>query len=316
MSIFKYYSNFLEKNKLKNDEYIISNFYKFVELENIEDLKINLINFLSNTNIKGTILLASEGLNCSLAGRDEEIKSLFEFLSEMNSFNDLKPKLSISKINPFLKMKVRLKKEIVTMGIKDINPKIDKGIYIDAQNWNNVIKDKDIILIDTRNKYETAIGTFKKAIKPQIKNFREFPEWFNKQILKNKISKKTKIAMFCTGGIRCEKSTSYLKKIGYDNVFQLKDGILKYLEVIPKKTTLWEGECFVFDNRVSVNHSLKIGNYKMCFACRMPISDLDQLHERYVKGLSCHNCYDKLTKKQKKRFKERQKQINLKKLLY
>jgi len=209
-------------------------------------------------------------------------------------------------------MKIRLKKEIVTIGIDNISPKKEVGKYIKPENWNSFISDESLILIDTRNDYEVSIGSFDKAINPNIKSFREFPNWVSKNLLnKGSEIKKKKIGMFCTGGIRCEKSTSYLKSLGFEDVYHLEGGILKYLEKIPENETKWNGSCFVFDYRVSVKHSLELGDYDMCFACRMPINDEDKKNKYYIKGQSCHHCFTRSNVKQKQRFKERQKQIEI-----
>ena len=209
-------------------------------------------------------------------------------------------------------MKIRLKKEIVTIGLPEISPKKIVGDYVKPENWNDLISDKNLLLIDTRNSYEVSIGSFENAINPNIKNFREFPDWVNKNLInKDPEIKNKKIAMFCTGGIRCEKSTSYLRSLGFEEVYHLEGGILKYLEKIPKKESRWNGSCFVFDYRVSVDHNLELGHYEMCFACRMPISQNDKKHKYFVQGESCHHCFKSSNNKQKKRFKERQKQIEL-----
>ena len=212
-------------------------------------------------------------------------------------------------------MKIKLKKEIVTLGIKDVSPNNVVGKHIEPEKWNELISDENLLLIDTRNDYEVSIGTFENALNPNIKNFREFPKWVSENLVKKDPEiKNKKIAMFCTGGIRCEKSTSYLKSIGFKDVCHLEGGILKYLEKIPEKHSKWNGSCFVFDYRVSVQHNLQLGNYDMCFACRMPINEEDKKHKFFVQGESCHHCFNVLNQKQKQKFKERQRQIKLSKL--
>ena len=211
-------------------------------------------------------------------------------------------------------MKIRLKKEIVTLGVDNISPTKLVGNYIKPEDWNEFISDDSVLLIDTRNNYEVSIGSFKRALNPNIKNFREFPEWVSKNLLKKDLKiKNKKIAMFCTGGIRCEKSTSYLKSIGFEDVYHLEGGILKYLEKTPERESQWDGSCFVFDYRVSVEHNLKLGNYDMCYACRMPINDNDKKNKYFIQGESCHHCFNILNEKGKERFKERQKQIQISK---
>jgi UPF0176 protein len=209
---------------------------------------------------------------------------------------------------PFYRSKVKLKKEIVTMGVEGIDPKQVVGTYVKPNDWNALISDPDVMVVDTRNDYEVEIGTFKNAIDPQTKTFRDFPAWAKKNLDKEEHKK---VAMFCTGGIRCEKSTAYMKEQGFDEVYHLEGGILKYLEEVPKDQTLWEGECFVFDNRVAVGHDLKRGSYDQCHACRMPITEQEKLSEFYQQGLACHHCHDVVADDRKARFAERQKQVEL-----
>jgi len=269
-----------------------------------------LLDMCELLGIKGTILLASEGINGTIAGTNIAIKQLMEYLQQDLRLKNLEYKSSICKEMPFYRMKVRIKKEIVTMGIADINPNSIVGTYVEAKNWNKVIRDPDVVLIDTRNDYEVEIGSFEGSINPETRNFREFPAWVenNREKLQNK-----KIAMFCTGGIRCEKASSYMKKNGFEDVFHLKGGILKYLETQPQKESLWNGDCFVFDQRVAVKHGLEESDYDQCFACRYPITDEDKISPEYTKGISCPRCYNIMTKEQQKGFAERQKQIELSK---
>ena len=234
-------------------------------------------------------------------------------MSLHKEFYDLSPKYSICNKNPFLRLKIRLKKEIVTIGKKMLSQIKIVGDYISPQDWNKFINKSETLLIDTRNDYEISIGSFENAINPNIKSFRDFPNWVNKNLVKKNISKNAQIGMYCTGGIRCEKSTSYLKKLVIKMFFILKGGILKYLNKFQKKKSLWKGECFVFDYRVSIEHGLKVGHYEMCFACRMPLSKKINKILIMLKGKSCKYCFNKISEKQKKRFNERQKQIELQK---
>ena len=312
------YLNFLKSNEeiIRSDNaFIVVAFYKFFDLSNIFDLQTKLNSILSVTDIKGTILLANEGLNGTISGNESEILKALESIWKIKNLTDLMPKFSLAPKNPFFRMKIKLKKEIVTLGIKDVSPNKVVGKYIDPEKWNDLISDENLLLIDTRNDYEVSIGTFENALNPNIKNFREFPKWVSESLVKKDPDiKNKKIAMFCTGGIRCEKSTSYLKSMGFKDVSHLEGGILKYLEKVPEKQSKWKGSCFVFDYRVSVQQDLKLGNYDMCFACRMPINEEDKKHRFFVQGESCHHCFNVSNLKQKQKFKERQKQIELSKL--
>ena len=314
MSLNQNLQNYLNKNNSTLDKYIISTFYKFLVLENYQELKIKFEKSLSKTNIKGTILLANEGVNGTIAGSESDLKKFFLYVDKFSQFKDITPKFSSSNKNPFLRMKVRLKKEIVTIGIPEVSPSNLVGKYLNVEEWNEFLNESDSMIIDTRNDYEVSIGTFKNSINPKIKSFRNFPNWVQKNLIDKKVSKKSKIGMFCTGGIRCEKSTSYLKQLGFENVFHLDGGILKYLENVKSDENEWKGECFVFDYRVSLNDSLEKGEYDMCYACRMPLNKENKKNKHYLKGQSCEYCYDQTTIKQKKRFNEREKQIKLSKV--
>ena len=314
MSLNQNLQNYLNTNNSTLDKYIISTFYKFLVLENYKELKIKFDKSLSKTNIKGTILLANEGINGTIAGSESDLKKFFIYMDKFSQFKDITPKFSSSNKNPFLRMKVRLKKEIVTIGIPEVSPSNLVGKYLNVEEWNEFLNESDSMIIDTRNDYEVSIGTFKNSINPKIKSFRNFPNWVQKNLIDKKVSKKSKIGMFCTGGIRCEKSTSYLKQLGFENVFHLDGGILKYLENVKSDENEWKGECFVFDYRVSLNDSLEKGEYDMCYACRMPLSKENKKNKHYLKGQSCEYCYDQTTIKQKKRFNEREKQIKLSKV--
>ncbi len=267
-----------------------------------------LLEKMKALDIHGTLLLAHEGINGTISGRNKAIKTLFEWLSQFEGLDNIISKESYAEFQPFKRTKVKLKKEIVTMGVEDIDPNTCVGQYVDPKDWNALISREDVITIDTRNDYEYEIGTFKGAINPETETFREFPDYVKKNLDTNKHKN---VAMFCTGGIRCEKSTALLKKYGFEKVYHLKGGILKYLEDVPAEESLWEGECFVFDDRVAVNHDLEVGQYKQCFACRYPITKEDEESEHYIKGVSCPRCYHQSTDEQKQRFAERQKQIAL-----
>ena len=314
MSLNQNLQNYLNTNNSTLDKYIISTFYKFLVLENYKELKIKFDKSLSKTNIKGTILLANEGVNGTIAGSESDLKKIFLYMDKFSQFKDITPKFSSSNKNPFLRMKVRLKKEIVTIGIPEVSPSNLVGKYLNVEEWNEFLNESNSMIIDTRNNYEVSIGTFKNSINPKIKSFRDFPKWVQKNLIDKKVSKKSKIGMFCTGGIRCEKSTSYLKQLGFENVFHLDGGILKYLENVKSDENEWRGECFVFDYRVSLNNFLEKGEYEMCYACRMPLSKENKKNKHYLKGQSCEYCYDQTTIKQKKRFNEREKQIKLSKV--
>ncbi|MGB1197979.1 MAG: rhodanese-related sulfurtransferase [Thalassotalea sp.] len=282
--------------------------YKFVRLENFQDIKEPLLTHMLSNEVKGTLLLANEGINGTIAGTVIGIESVLAFLQQDERLAGISTKLSYHQDNPFQRTKVKLKNEIVTMGVEGIDPNQVVGTYVKPNEWNALISDPEVLLVDTRNDYEIEIGTFKNAINPNTENFREFPEYVKNNLDKNKHKK---VAMYCTGGIRCEKSTAYLKEQGFEEVYHLEGGILKYLEEVPESETMWQGECFVFDGRVAVNHNLEQGEYDQCFACRYPITEQDKASEHYIKGVSCPKCHDKMTAEQKSRFAERERQINL-----
>ncbi|MEM9482489.1 MAG: rhodanese-related sulfurtransferase [Cyanobacteria bacterium P01_F01_bin.116] len=288
----------------------IITFYKFVQLDNVVELRQSLKELCQSQGIKGTILLALEGINATVAGTDDALENLLSHLKQDSRLVDLTYKTSWADEQPFPRMKVKLKKEIVTLGQLEVSPTKQVGTYVDPKDWNQVISDPDIVVIDTRNTYEVDIGTFQGANNPQTDSFREFPDYAAQQL---DPAKHKKVAMFCTGGIRCEKASSYLLEQGFEQVYHLKGGILKYLEEVPVDESLWEGECFVFDQRVTVQHGLKTGSYTMCRGCGNPVSAEDIHSPHYVAGLSCPNCYDKLTEQQRMRFAERIKQRKLEK---
>ena len=282
--------------------------YRFVRLEDYENLRDPLLEFCEARGIRGTLLLADEGINGTIAGTEQAISELLAYLRRDDRLADLDCKFSYNTDRPFLRMKVKLKKEIVTMGRPGIDPNQCVGRYASPEEWNALVDDPDCLVIDTRNNYEVEIGTFKDAINPNTTSFREFPEWVEQNLDPNKHKK---VAMFCTGGIRCEKSTSLLVSMGFEDVWHLQGGILNYLENTPVERTRWDGECFVFDSRVSVDHHLQKGSYDQCYACRFPIDDAHKAYELYVPGVSCPRCHDAHSEQQKQRFKERQKQISL-----
>ena len=285
--------------------------YKFHKIQEPLKLQAALKKELKNLDILGTIIVGNEGINGTVSGTSINLDRAIERLKLHSKILDLDLKESFSKKSPFLRLKIKIKDEIVTMGKKNINPSTQSGEYINHKRWNALIEDKNTLLIDTRNSYEYAIGTFKNSINPKTANFKEFPEWVKKQQFSETDKKQKKVAMFCTGGIRCEKASAFMKNEGFEKVYHLKGGILKYLEETETQNSLWQGECFVFDDRVSVKHDLSEGSYDLCHGCRMPITEQDKLSSHYVKGVSCSNCVNEKTSSQIKRYKTRQKQINL-----
>ncbi|SFV80104.1 Rhodanese domain protein UPF0176 [hydrothermal vent metagenome] len=282
--------------------------YQFVRLDDFEAFRTPLRELMVELEVKGTILLALEGLNGTISGSKASIDGVVQFLQDDVRFDNLEIKFSHSETTPFKRLKVKLKKEIVTLGVEHIDPLSSVGTYIAPQDWNALISDPDVVLIDTRNNYEYEIGSFKGAINPNTETFREFPT-YTKDNLEQYRGKK--VAMFCTGGIRCEKSTAYLKSQGFDTVYHLQGGILKYLEEMDEEQSLWEGECFVFDDRVAVKHNLEQGQYDQCHACRYPITDEDKQHPHYEKGVSCPRCHGSRSEIQVSRYRERERQIQL-----
>lgn len=285
--------------------------YKFCDIKDPIQLQIKLKKELKNLQILGTIIIGNEGINGTLSGAEVNLNKAIKFLKSDSRFSMLDTKESFSKKAPFLRLKVKIKDEIVSMGIGGIKPSEQSGEYVGHKRWNSLIKDENTILIDTRNEYEYSIGTFENSINPQTSNFKEFPKWVTKQKFSKFDKKQKNVAMFCTGGIRCEKASSFMKNQGFENVYHLKGGILKYLENIDLKSSLWHGECFVFDDRVSVKPDLTEGDYDLCHGCRTPITEQDKLSKHYIKGVSCAKCIYVKTALQTKRYKSRQKQINL-----
>ena len=285
--------------------YEVFGFYKFTKINFLKKNQNLIKEFLNKKNIKGTIILSKEGLNGTISGKQKEIKFTIDKLKKLLKMKNFDShNISKSSFQPFHRPKVKIKKEVVPMNLL-LKKKLNKNNYIDPNKWNKLISNEKTLLIDARKPFEHEVGTFKGAINPNINNFRDFPKYLKK------IKKERPIAMFCTGGIRCEKASSFLKKKGFQNVYQLKGGILNYLKKINNKKSLWKGECFVFDNRISLKHGLKIGTYSMCSGCRKPISKLDKKSNKYEEGVSCPNCHDYLTNLQKERFRMRQKQINI-----
>ena len=288
--------------------FVVCALYKFVRLSDFERLRAPLLATMLEHEVKGTLLLAEEGINGTVAGTRYGIDALLTFLRQDPRLADLDTKESYDDELPFYRTKVKLKREIVTMGVEGIDPNQVVGTYVQPKDWNQLISDPEVLLVDTRNQYEVEIGTFKGAIDPETSSFREFPDY-----VKTKLdpSKHKKVAMFCTGGIRCEKSTAYLKEQGFDEVYHLQGGILKYLEEVPEQESLWQGECFVFDNRVTVNHQLEKGQFDQCHACRRPITEADKYRAEYQAGVSCHHCFAETAPEQRQRFAQREKQMQL-----
>lgn len=291
---------------MTSHDLVIAALYRFVHLPDYRTLRQPLLGAMREDDIRGTLLLAREGINGTVAGTRQAIDRLLEFLRADPRLADVDVKESTCKTPPFKRTRVRLKKEIVTMGVRDIDPNRSAGTYVDPEQWNDLIDDPEVTLIDTRNDYEVAIGTFPGAVNPATESFRELPAFVDQHL---DPEQHPKVAMFCTGGIRCEKSTAYLKQLGFREVYHLRGGILKYLERVPQSQSKWQGECFVFDERVSVAHGLRVGSHTMCYACGWPVTPEQQRDDRYVPGVQCPRCADHLTEDQKRRFRERQRQI-------
>jgi len=292
--------------------YIISALYKFHNIPDPRKIHNEIREELKKNSIKGTVLVGSEGINGTISARcSKNLNESLAFIRSISGFKNIDIKNSFSKKSPFVRLKVKLKKEIVTIGDSSVNPNINRGDYVEPNEWNKIIEDEDVLLIDTRNKYECTIGTFRNALNPNTTKFREFPKWLESQNFSDSYKKNKKVAMFCTGGIRCEKASSLMKTKGFKNVYHLKGGILNYFESVPEKESLWNGECFVFDDRVSIKHDLSEGTYDMCHGCRMPIKDEDKKSRNFIKGVACPKCFDKTSDEQKSRYMSRQKQIDI-----
>ncbi|UWQ14585.1 rhodanese-related sulfurtransferase [Aliiroseovarius sp. M344] len=288
--------------------YTIAALYHFTRFDNPAALQAPLLEVAQREGISGSLLLAHEGINGTIAGSRIGIDTIIAFIRALPGCAELSWKESTALDQPFGKMKVRLKKEIVTMGVPDVDPLASVGHYVNPEDWNDLIAQDDVVVIDTRNDYEVAIGTFEGAVDPKTKTFREFPAWWDKN--KDRFHNK-RVAMFCTGGIRCEKSTNFLISQGIDDVYHLKGGILQYLEDVPEDDSKWDGACFVFDNRVSVEHGLSEGPHELCHACRRPILPEDKSRPEYEDGVSCHQCLGEFDEGRRERFRERQKQMAL-----
>ena len=291
-----------------SEKIVVAALYRFVTLDDFDALREPLLTVCQEQGVKGTLLLAHEGINGTIAGSRAGIDAVIAWLRADDRMADLSWKESFDEAQPFCRMKVKLKREIVTMGVSDVDPNEVVGTYVKPTDWNTLISDPDVLLIDTRNDYEVEIGSFKGAVDPNTKPVREFPDYVKQNV---DPARHKKVAMFCTGGIRCEKASSYMKQQGFEEVYHLEGGILKYLEEVPQEQSLWQGECFVFDNRVTVKHDLTAGSFDQCHGCRRPISDEDKQSELYEKGVACPHCFDELTEDQKARFRERQKQVEL-----
>ena len=277
--------------------YIIATFYKFVTISNIEAVRARILTWCQQ-EIKGTIILAEEGINGTIAGSSDAIANILTAIRSLPGLTDLEHKESTSEKLPFARLKVKIKPEIVTLGLPAVNPTQQVGTYVEPQDWNQIISDPEVVVIDTRNDYEVEIGTFQKAKNPSTESFREFPEYVAQNLDPQQHSK---VAMFCTGGIRCEKASSYLLSQGFEEVYHLKGGILKYLENVSPQESLWEGECFVFDERVAVKEGLELGSHELCYACGHPISEADKDSAQYEPNISCPHCYHELTLEKKAR---------------
>jgi UPF0176 protein len=302
----------INNNSLMSHTYLTTAMYHFVSLPHFKTLREPLLEFCISHDIKGTLLLADEGINGTVAGSEKSIHELLDYLKKDSifegNFKNLAHKESWSEKHPFYRMKVKLKKEIVTLGVPGISPTKIVGQYVKPQDWNAIITDPEVILIDTRNDYEYAIGTFKNAVNPKTNTFREFPEYVKTHF---DPKKHKKVAMFCTGGIRCEKASSYMISEGFDEVYHLEGGILKYLEEVNPGESLWQGECFVFDQRVAIKHGLEVGDYDQCYACRYPLSEDNMKSDKYTPGISCPHCFNTHTPEKLKSLTERQKQVIL-----
>jgi UPF0176 protein len=288
--------------------FLTAAFYKFVELHDFKQLKGPLLAYCEARQIKGSVLLAEEGVNGTIAGEPESVRAVLAYLRRDARLTDLVHKESFADEMPFYRMKVRLKREIVTLGVPGVSPTKMAGTYLKPEEWNKLLDDPTVVFVDVRNDYEVSLGTFKGALDPKTKSFSELPAWVREQSI---LRDKPKVAMFCTGGIRCEKSTAFMRGEGFSEVYHLEGGILKYLETIPKEQSRWEGECFVFDERVSVGHGLKPGSYELCRSCRMPLGDAERASPYFVRGVSCEKCHDQKSEEKKASLRERQRQVDI-----
>ena len=296
----------------QNQPLLVAAFYKFVQLDDPQAFADLIEKFAADRGIRGMVLLAGEGINSTIAGDADAVEALIDYLRTGNvfggAFRDLEPKFSETSKMPFLRLRVRLKPEIVTLRADGVDPSREVGSYVDPSQWNALLNQDDVTLIDTRNKYETAIGTFEGAVDPALDNFTDFKDYAKKEL---DPSKNKKVAMFCTGGIRCEKASAYLIGLGFEEVYHLKGGILKYLEEVPEAESKWRGSCFVFDERVGVEHELKVSGHSLCRACRWPLSDDDRAHDDYIDGVQCAYCKDSFGEQKRISMRERQRQMEL-----
>ncbi len=292
--------------------YIVATFYKFITISDLEAKKEQILGWCIKNQIKGTIILASEGINGTIAGEKKAIASILNLLRSIDGLGDLEHKESTAQKPPFARLKVKIKSEIVTLGLPEVDPNQQVGTYVAPQDWNEIISDPEVVVIDTRNDYEVDIGSFKRAKNPETDSFREFPEYIAENL---DPTQHPKVAMFCTGGIRCEKASSYMLSQGFKEVYHLKGGILKYLENVSPEESLWEGECFVFDERVAVKDGLEQGSYELCYGCGNPISEQDKQSPQYESNISCPHCYDRLTPEKKARQEDRRRQREYKKAM-
>jgi UPF0176 protein len=288
--------------------FVVAALYKFAPLKDLPALQDMLQQLCDGHDICGTLLIAHEGINGTIAGSRAGIDAVLHHLRRLPGLQDLEHKESFAQTQPFYRMKVRIKKEIVTIGLPEVDPNETVGTYLNPREWDEVISDPETVVIDTRNDYEIKIGTFKNAVNPQTETFREFPAYVQEKL---DPARHKKVAMFCTGGIRCEKASAYMKKLGFENVYHLKGGILKYLEETPAEQSLWDGECFVFDQRVSVGHGLALGHYILCPSCRHPVGESERASGKYEEGVSCPHCHDSLTPEKRAAARERHKQVRL-----
>lgn len=289
-------------------QFVIAALYHFARLDNIEELQAGLRDVMDANGVRGTVLLAEEGINGTIAGSRAGVDAVLEFIRSDARLAGTRHKESFADEMPFRRGKVRLKKEIVTLGVPGVDPTVKVGRYVSPDQWNTLISDPEVLLIDTRNRYEFRMGTFEGALDPDTTSFRDFPDYVSREL---DPEKHRKVAMFCTGGIRCEKATSYLLDQGFEEVYHLEGGILKYLEDVPEEDSLWRGECFVFDDRVGVNHDLRPGSYSMCRACRMPLSEEELDSDHYEEGVSCPYCHEDRSEADRERYRERDRQMRL-----
>ncbi len=294
------------------NHFLTAAFYKFVELPDFAQLKAPLLAICEENGVLGNILLAEEGINATVAGPPEGVRALLAWLRSHQPFADLQHKEAWAKQAPFYRMKVRLKREIVSMGVAGVRPSLMAGKYVKPADWNRLLADPDVVVVDVRNDYEVGIGSFEGALNPRTHSFTELPEWVRQMSEPGQpLAGKPKVAMFCTGGIRCEKSTALLRAQGFDEVYHLEGGILKYLETVPEGESRWQGQCFVFDERVSVGHGLVPGDYELCRSCRHPLGDVDRASPQFVRGVSCTRCHDSRSDAEKRNLLERERQVNL-----